>query len=307
MPTARQRLLPPDRRSPPEPDTRKTTSIHSRPRTRPDPANPKARRPRSRHRAKRPVCFEHIRVRPRSSRRTRRRTLLDPDKPRNPRRSPNPPEPNRRAFPARSTSRVSRTRSRPPQNPDQTGRIHSLFTISKNLHQRPPNPAPLASRARPERHAPARRPPPQGRPDARQTLEKRTSRDQPSPARPDGKPRPTIVVGPAPSSPTTNRASRDRGPRPHAGKARALQSGERPRTSAIRLPRPWQRQTWWSQTGSNRRPHACKARALPTELWPRQSPTTSHHTLPMPRASQGRTAAAPHGASAKGPDGPAGA
>ncbi len=29
------------------------------------------------------------------------------------------------------------------------------------------------------------------------------------------------------------------------------------------------RQTWWSQSGSNRRPQACKASALPTELWPR--------------------------------------
>ena len=28
------------------------------------------------------------------------------------------------------------------------------------------------------------------------------------------------------------------------------------------------RQSWWSQTGSNRRPPACKAGALPTELWP---------------------------------------
>src|SRR5580700_3676216 len=29
------------------------------------------------------------------------------------------------------------------------------------------------------------------------------------------------------------------------------------------------RNVWWSQTGSNRRPPACKAGALPTELWPR--------------------------------------
>ena len=31
------------------------------------------------------------------------------------------------------------------------------------------------------------------------------------------------------------------------------------------------KQSWWSQTGSNRRPPACKAGALPTELWPRRA------------------------------------
>ncbi len=40
-------------------------------------------------------------------------------------------------------------------------------------------------------------------------------------------------------------------------------------------PRYAGRDTWWSQTGSNRRPHACKARALPTELWPRRERSTN--------------------------------
>ncbi len=35
--------------------------------------------------------------------------------------------------------------------------------------------------------------------------------------------------------------------------------------------RPWRRDLWWSQAGSNRRPPACHAGALPAELWPRKT------------------------------------
>ena len=49
---------------------------------------------------------------------------------------------------------------------------------------------------------------------------------------------------------------------------------------------------WWSRTGSNRRPEACKATALPTELRPHlfRAPNANNQT--MPKASQGRMAAA---------------
>ena len=33
------------------------------------------------------------------------------------------------------------------------------------------------------------------------------------------------------------------------------------------------RNTWWSQTESNRRPLECKSSALPTELWPQEKVT----------------------------------
>ncbi len=55
-------------------------------------------------------------------------------------------------------------------------------------------------------------------------------------------------------------------------RCRPLQSGQTPEQNTPgRGALFWilfNRQHWWSQSGSNRRPPACKAGALPAELWP---------------------------------------
>jgi hypothetical protein len=53
--------------------------------------------------------------------------------------------------------------------------------------------------------------------------------------------------------------------------ARACYATRIMRAGAARTTAVAHKQSWWSQTGSNRRPPACKAGALPTELWPRRA------------------------------------